>query len=139
MKSSSNIRPAIIQPLGNGAYYYNYNIVERKETTPDTGTADETAEDGSEVNSLAEERIVYDYDTVKVWDYPTYEKLAKAVIRAKVDETEEFSIINEYNAGQLGLTSDEDKAAAYAAYTDYLQFVIDTKAMVKADLAAAGY
>ena len=50
MKSSSDIRPAVIQPLGNGAYHYNYNIVERQETDPETG----------------EIKTVYDYDTVKV-------------------------------------------------------------------------
>ena len=119
MKSTSDIRPATIQPLGNGAYHYNYNIVERTETDPETG----------------EVRTVYDYDTVKVWDEPTYEKLVKAVIREKLDETEEFSIINEYNAGVLGVITDSAaKAAAKQAYKDYLTFVASTKAMVRQDL-----
>lgn len=30
MKSSSDVRPAIILQLGNGSYHYNYNIVEEK-------------------------------------------------------------------------------------------------------------
>lgn len=119
MKSSSDIRPAVIQPLGNGAYHYNYNIVERQETDPETG----------------EIKTVYDYDTVKVWDKPTYEKLVKAVIREKLDETQEFSIINEYNAGVLGVITDTTKKQeAKQAYKDYLTFVAATKAMVKADL-----
>lgn len=119
MKSTSDIRPATIQPLGNGAYHYNYNIVERTETDPETG----------------EVRTVYDYDTVKVWDEPTYEKLVKAVIREKLDETQEFAIINEYNAGVLGVITDSAaKAAAKQAYKDYLTFVADTKAMVRQDL-----
>lgn len=119
MKSSSDIRPAVIQPLGNGAYHYNYNIVERQETDPDTG----------------EVKTVYDYDTVKVWDKPTYEKLVKAVIREKLDETQEFAIINEYNAGVLGVITDTTKKQeAKQAYKDYLTFVAATKAMVKADL-----
>jgi len=124
MKSSSDIRPATIQPLGNGAYYYNYNVVERTETDPETG----------------EEKTVYDFDTVKVWDKPTYEKLVKAVIREKLDETQEFAIINEYNAGVLGVTTDAaEKAAAKQAYKDYLTFVASTKAMVREDLANAAY
>lgn len=119
MKSSSDIRPAVIQPLGNGAYHYNYNIVERQETDPETG----------------EVKTVYDYDTVKVWDKPTYEKLVKAVIREKLDETQEFAITNEYNAGVLGVITDTTKKQeAKQAYKDYLTFVAATKAMVKADI-----
>jgi hypothetical protein len=123
MKSNSNIRPATIQPLGNGAYYYNYNVVERTETNPETG----------------ETKTVYDYETVKVWDKPTYKKLVKAVVREKLDETEEFSIINEYNASVIGVTTDsEAKTAAKQAYKEYLTFVAETKAMVKADVEAYG-
>ena len=122
MKPSSDIRPAIIEPLGNGAYYYNYNVVERKETDPETG----------------EEKTVYDYDQVKVWDKPTYEKLVKAVIREEIDETKEFSYVNDYNAAVLGIISDEaKKAEAVKSYKEYLQFVVDVKAMVKRDLENA--
>jgi len=124
MKSSSDIRPAIIEPLGNGAYYYNYNVVERKETDPETG----------------EEKTVYDYDQVKVWDKPTYEKLVKTVIREEIDETKEFSYVNDYNAAVLGIISDEaKKAEAVKSYKEYLQFVVDVKAMVKRDLESADY
>jgi len=124
MKSSSDIRPAIIEPLGNGAYYYNFNVVERKETDPETG----------------EEKTVYDYDQVKVWDKPTYEKLVKTVIREEIDETKEFSYVNDYNAAVLGIISDEaKKAEAVKSYKEYLQFVVDVKAMVKRDLENADY
>lgn len=124
MRSNSDIRPATIQPLGNGAYHYNYNVVERQETDPETG----------------ETKTVYDYDTVKFYDEPTYEKLVKAVIREKLDETQEFAIINEYNAGVLNVITDsEAKAASKAAYKEYLSFVVQTKAMVRDDLANAGY
>lgn len=124
MKSSSDIRPAVIQPLGNGAFHYNYNIVERQETDPETG----------------EVKTVYYYDTVKVWDKPTYEKLVKAVIREEIDETKEFSYVNDYNAAVLGIISDEaKKAEAVKSYKEYLQFVVDVKAMVKRDLENADY
>ncbi len=119
MKSNSDIRPATIQPLGNGAYHYNYNIVERQVEDPETG----------------ETKTVYDYDTVKFYDEPTYEKLVKAVIREKLDETHEFAIINEYNAGVLSVITDaEAKAASKAAYKEYLNFVVQTKEMVRHDL-----
>lgn len=124
MKSSSDIRPAIIEPLGNGAYYYNYNVVERKEKDPETG----------------EEKTVYYYDQVKLWDKPTYEKLVKTVIREEIDETKEFSYVNDYNAAVLGIISDEaKKAEAVKSYKEYLQFVVDVKAMVKRDIENADY
>ena len=84
MKSSSDVRPAIILPLGNGSYHYNYNIVEEKVEDPETG-----------------EKTVYNYDTVQVWQKPDYENLTRAVIRSEIDETEEFSLINDYYAAQL--------------------------------------
>ena len=124
MKSNSDIRPATIQPLGNGAYYYNFNVQERIVTDPDTG----------------EEKTVYDFDTVKVWDKPTYEKLVKAVIREEIDETKEFSFVNDYNAAVMGLLIEKEAIEAVkTAYREYLQFVINVKAMVKADLATAQY
>lgn len=124
MRTSSDIRPAVILALGNGAYHYNYNITERTEKDPET----------------EQEKTIYDCDTVKIWGEPTYEKIAKAVIREKLDETAEFAIINEYYAGVLGVTTDStEKAAAKQAYKEYLEYVVSVKAMIKADLAAAGY
>ena len=122
MKSNSNVRPAIIQDLGNGSYHYNYNVVERTVEDEETG-----------------EKTVYDYDTVQVWEKPTYDNLTRAIIRSELDETEEFSLINDYYAAQLGIETDDDrKAKAVSDYKTYLQHVADIKQMVRADLATAG-
>lgn len=122
MKSNSNVRPAIIQDLGNGSYHYNYNVVERTVENEETG-----------------EKTVYDYDTVQVWEKPTYDNLTRAIIRSELDETEEFSLINDYYAAQLGIETDDDrKAKAVSDYKAYLQHVADIKQMVRADLATAG-
>lgn len=51
------------------------------------------------------------------------------------DETEEFSLINKYNAFVLGLSTDK---ADKTEYENYLKEVLAVKAMVRADLAAAG-
>lgn len=124
MKSTSNIRPAIILPLGNGAYHYNYNIVEVKVKDEETG----------------KERTEYNYDTVKVWGEPEYKSLVRAVIREELDETEEFSIINGYYSGVLGVTTNaEEKAEAEADYKAHLQMVANIKVQVKTDLAVAKY
>lgn len=122
MKSNSNVRPAIIQDLGNGSYHYNYNVVERTVEDEETG-----------------EKTVYDYDTVQVWEKPTYDNLTRAIIRSELDETEEFSLINDYYAAQLGIETDDGrKAKAVSDYKAYLQHVADIKQMVRADLATAG-
>lgn len=123
MKSSSNVRPDIIQDLGNGSFHYNYNIVEEKVADEEVG-----------------EKTVYNFDTVQVWEKPTYENLTRAVIRNEVDENEEFSLINDYYAAQLGLETDSArKAKAVTEYKDHLRRVIAIKTMVRADLQTAGY
>lgn len=122
MKSSSDVRPAIIQDLGNGSFHYNYNVTERKIEDEETG-----------------EKTVYDYDTVQVWGKPTYEKVTRAIICSEIDETEEFSLINDYYAAQLGIEKNtERKAKAENDYKVYLTHVAEIKAMVKNDLATAG-
>lgn len=123
MKSSSNVRPDIIQDLGNGSFHYNYNIVEEKVADEEVG-----------------EKNVYIFDTVQVWEKPTYDNLTRAVIRNEVDENEEFSLINDYYAAQLGLETDETrKAKAVTEYKAHLSRVIAIKDMVRADLQTAGY
>lgn len=139
MKSNSDIRPTAIQPLGNGAYHYNYNIKARtQEAEPQ---AQEENADGITADIIAQiPGVVYDYDTVEVWGMPNYKDLTRAVIRAEVSETEEFGLINDYNAAKAGLIDDEAEAEeAKARYTAHLRRVSEIKAMVKVDLTAAGY
>lgn len=122
MKSNSNVRPAIIQDLGNGSFHYNYNVTERKIEDEEVG-----------------EKTIYDYDTVQVWEKPTYDNLTRAIIRSEIDETEEFSLINDYYAAQLGIETDEDrKEKAVNDYKAYLAHVAEIKQMVRDDLATVG-
>lgn len=126
MKSNSNDRPPILQDLGNGSWHYNYNITE-VEVQPEV-----MAETENEQAPAA--RKAYDYDTVEVWGRPDYDKCVKAVLRSRRDETEEFSLINKYNAFVLGLSTDEADKEEYEAF---LTEVMAVKAMVRNDLAAA--
>lgn len=114
MKSNSNDRPPILQDLGNGSWHYNYNI---KEVEVE--------------NEEGEIKIFYEYDTVLIWGTPDYDKCVKAVLRDRRDETEEFNLINKYNAFALGLSKDP---ADETEYKEYLAEVLAVKAMVKADL-----
>ena len=116
-----------MQDLGNGSWHYNYNITE-VEVQPEP-----MAEQEGEQTQAA--RKAYDYDTVEIWGRPDYDKCVKAVLRSRRDETEEFSLINKYNAFVLGLSTDETDKKEYEAY---LSEVIAVKAMVRADLQEAG-
>ena len=140
MKSNSDIRPVAILPLGNGAYHYNYNVTARTaEPEPVPQSNDENTEGVETAVAVVSPRIVYDYDTVEVWGNPNYKDLTRAVIRAEVSETEEFGLINDYNAARAGLLDDEEAEKAEAAYTAHLRRVAGIKAMVKVDLAGSGY
>lgn len=122
MKSNSNDRPRIIQDLGNGAFYYNCNIVAKTETD----------EEGKELKS-------YDYTSVKFWGRPTRAAIVKAMIRAELDETAEFDLVNSYNAANAGILDGDESARAKADYVNYLRRVQEIKNQVKTDLATAGY
>ena len=119
MKSNSNVRPDIIVDLGNGSFHYNYNIREVEVPATEERPA----------------RTEYEYETVQIWGNPTYDKCVKAVLRDRRDETEEFSLINKYNAFTLGLSEYEADKTEYEAY---LSEVIAVKAMVRADLQKVG-
>lgn len=121
MKSNSNVRPPIILDLGDGSWHYNYNI---KEVQVETEVAE-----GEEPTT----KTAFEYETVQVWGTPDYDKCVKAVLRSQRGETEEFNLINKYNAFALGLSTDE---ADKQEYEDYLNEVLRIKAMVMADLQA---
>ena len=126
MKSNSNDRPPILQDLGNGSWHYNYNISEVEGRPEPMAVAE-----GEQAPAA---RKAYNYDTVEVWGRPDYDKCVKAVLRSRRDETEEFSLINKYNAFVLGLSTDEADKEEYEAF---LTEVMAVKAMVRNDLAAA--
>ena len=115
-----------MQDLGNGSWHYNYNIAE-VEVRPEPMAV-------AEGEQAPTARKAYDYDTVEVWGRPDYDKCVKAVLRSRRDETEEFSLINKYNAFVLGLSTDEADKEEYEAF---LSEVMAVKAMVRNDLAAA--
>lgn len=121
MKSNSDVRPPKFVNLGDGSWHYNYNI---KEVQVEAETAE-----GEEPTT----KTAFEYETVQIWGTPTYDKCVKAVLRDRRDETEEFSLINKYNAFALGLSTDE---ADKQEYEDYLTEVLSIKAMVKVDLQA---
>ncbi|MDR1584839.1 MAG: hypothetical protein LBS07_01520 [Prevotellaceae bacterium] len=118
MKSNSDVRPSILQDLGDDSRHYNYNIKEVPVTT-----------------ESGEEKTAFEYETVLIWGKPDYETLANAVIAEHYSPPEETALINKYNAFSLKLSIDP---ADKEKYETYLKKVSDLKAMIKVDLRALG-
>lgn len=119
MKSNSLTRPPVFEALGNGAYYYNYNIVENQIT-----------DENGEVQTS------FDYDQVKVWGTPTKKEVIKAVIADRWDITQEIDLANDNKRFELGLSDD---VALQGNYVQYLNEIDAIKQMVESDFSTASF
>jgi len=72
-KIESTIKPTATIALGNGVWYYNYDISEYVMTSLDG--------EGKEV-----EEVRYSYVQVRISGEPTVEKCSEAILKAFVDE-----------------------------------------------------
>ena len=110
----SETKPNVIEPLGNGIWYYNYDIREEEIYT---------------TNSEGEQIIVsgYSYINVRIQGRPTYEKCVKALIREYIDINSELDIINSYNSYQLDINQENTQ------YKEYLQLIREIKDKVNKD------
>ena len=110
MKSNSNERPPKVQALGNGRYYYNFHIVEveREEQGPDR---------------KQEKRLCFDYESILIAGTPNYRKAVEARIRDKYTATQEFDLINSYNAAVIEGDDASQDVEKYKAYLSELQTI----------------
>ena len=110
---SSNIKPNVIERLGNNTYYYNYNITSEQRANQD-----------------GEEETIYNFIQVHLTGIPDYKDCIRNIIREYVSQTEEFDLINSYNKVQItGEKSSED----IKKYTDYINLLSEIKTNVKKD------
>lgn len=107
----TTIKPEKVESLGNGIWYYNYDIKE-------------SIEPGQE----GQDETVYDFVQVRIPGTPDYDKCAKAIIRAYVNSDSEFDLMNSFNAYQLGITD-----SAGEDYEKYLQLLQEIKEKVGKD------
>lgn len=107
----TTIKPEKVESLGNGIWYYNYDIKE-------------SIEPGQE----GQDETVYDFVQVRISGTPDYDKCAKAIIRAYVNSDSEFDLMNSFNAYQLGITD-----SAGEDYEKYLQLLQEIKEKVGKD------
>ena len=107
----TNIKPNKVESLGNGIWYYNYDIKE-------------SIEPGLE----GQDQTMYDFIQVRISGQPDYNKCTQAVIRAYVNSDSEFDLMNSFNAYQLGITDSAGKD-----YEKYLQLLQEIKEKVGKD------
>ena len=108
--------PQTIQKLGNGSYYYNYDI---QSTLI------------SNQNKDQEEQIQgYSFIQVLIQGQPDYKDCVQAIIRTYLTTDEEFDLVNSYNSYQNQLIEDE---SVVSDYMEYLNLLKEIKLKVKLD------
>lgn len=113
----TDICPQIIQKLGNGTYYYNYDIQESNILV------------SNEENQEKKETI-YNFIQVLITGQPNYKDCVKAVIRSFLTIDEEFDLINSYNSYSENLIDDFE---IVNQYKEYLNLLKQIKTKVKDD------
>lgn len=116
-----NVCPQVIQKLGNGTYYYNYDI---REVEAEVEILDE--KDSTKFETQ------YNFIQVLLNGQPNYKDCVRAIIRSFITIDEEFDLINSYNSYSENLTSDSEVINEYKEYFNILKQI---KAKVKEDFA----
>lgn len=115
----TNVYPQTIQKLGNGTYYYNYDIKEVE--------AEVTNQEGDTKLELQ-----YNFIQVLLSGQPNYKDCVKAIIRKFITIDEEFDLINSYNSYTQGLTTSQKIVEEYKEYLDKLN---EIKIKIKEDFS----
>lgn len=117
----SNVKPKVFENLGNGNWYYNYDIRLNKVEIPSMENPD------SEVTEIR-----YNYIQVKMRGKPDYKRCVEYIIRAFITQSQEFDLINSYNRAVLQPwenTPEKEK------YTEYLSKIQEIKNKIKLDFS----
>lgn len=126
MKATYDNEPSVLEAVGNGSHRYHYDIKAVKT-------------ESAEKSSGEESRTHYECQEVIVWEPITSNKITEAVIADKWDGNQEQKLINEYNAIQLGITTDKAEISIKtAAYKEFLVERAQLKAIVDADCKTLG-
>lgn len=118
----SNVAPQVIENLGNGNFYYNYDIKSEVVTVAPMGE-----------DEAATEETRYNYIQVKMAGKPDYKKCVELIIREFITQSQEFDLINSYNRAIFNMLSEDDAEKAGNDYIEYLNKVAEIKAKVRLD------
>ena len=120
MKTYYDERPAVIEAVGDGGWYYRWAIKEvhfKSEDAP---------------------RTQWECEQVIVYAPLTSKKIVKAVIAEVWGLDVENKMLNEFNGAQLGIYDETTKADKIAKYKAFLSERNSLKAKVDSDCAEAG-
>lgn len=107
MKANYSTRPEALINQNNGSWLYNYDIISVMKTDSITG----------------EQRTEWECGQVTIWGEVTRKKVKSAIIVSEISPEDEKKLINDYNAYQESvLTDDKFKQ-------DYLSFLQRRKAI----------
>lgn len=114
MRTYSNTPLNRIEPVGDGSYFYRWNIVENKVSEELAG-------------------MRWSADEVVVSPPITSNTILESVIGAMWPTNYEQKLVNEYNAAMLGISNGEEAERAKEAYASFLRERAELKAQVERD------
>ena len=114
----SESKPEIFQNLGDGTFYYNFDIQKIRIPFQDNETS--ILKDG------------FSYKQTRFSGIPQYKVVVESVIREYLTIDEEFDLINSYNKKVKSGASDID--ADVTAYKEYSRLLSSIKSQIKKDL-----
>ena len=117
---TSNIKPTIIEDLGSGYWYYNYDIKSETIEIPIQNS-----------DKISKEETKYNYIQIRVFGKPEYKKCVELIIREFITQTQEFDLINSANKAVL---SGDKSSENITKYREYLDKVEEIKEKVTKDL-----
>lgn len=112
----TDIQPQIIEKLGNGTYYYNYDIKSKNIIV-----------DNQEEQV---EKTIWTYIQVHLNGVPNHDDCIRGVIKQFVSIDDELALINKYSAYQLGISTDD---SICIKYQDYIETLTNIRKNVKKD------
>ena len=124
MQAFYDNKPSKIEAVGNGSYYYRFNIQE--------------IESDTENNESSTKWLC---DEVIVWSPISANKITESVIAGQWNTNYEQKAINEYNAAQLGIYGEitgEEAQARINAYKQFLKIRSELKKQIDEDCAKLG-
>lgn len=110
MKTHSDNKPKVFEPIGDGGFRYNYNI---KEIEVDRF-------DIIDNYRYIVKQTQWEYDNVVIYPPIDKDKITRAVITNTWDSDYENKLINDYNAISLGVFSEQEANEKLERYREFL-------------------
>lgn len=117
----SNEFPQKFVDLGNGKWYYNYDIKSKEVEVLNMDNEEPTT------------KTRWSYIQIKLNSKPDYKKCVEHIIREYITQSQEFDLINSYNRALFNLMSEEEGSKASSEYVDYLNKIKEIKDNIRKD------